>query len=648
MTSVTCFDRILRCPARNTFPDALGVLRLTLRELLDRYGPTAAVLTALALLIVLLPGNAKETTTVSTGQQAESTNGFDTGSTTDTVSVDGTSADAGAAGGGTSSSRTSSGGRTAAGTSAAAPSAGGQQGAAQAAAPQGGLFGSGPNCRQDKRQNGISTFMPPCANWQPGTDNGGGTSKGMTGDKVVFARFVAQSDPATDAALRAAGASDTPEDSRRMIESLRRYYNHHNETYGREVVIQEVAASGESDNDEAMKSDAIKIADEIKAFAAVNCPNVCAQELAARGVPCMCTVSLSSQYYQDNPPYIFSDLPTGEEYFTHIAEYMQKRLVGRPAKHAGTAALQVQNRVMGLIYYEGNGKADNYYQLSHKHFLNELEARNLSLGADVGYVYELSRAPDHAAQMIAKMIDGKVTTVIFAGDPLYPIFITQEATRQQYFPEWMITGTALTDTTFFGRTYDKAQWDNAFGMSPLPVFWVGVDGSPGYREYYHGSPSEPKGQQPPREGVAINVTRSPYNLFFRGVHMAGPNLTAENFSKGMFSYPRTGGTAANPLMFYTREFPTSYKDFTEVWWNSTGSGLDETSKQGAGTLMKSNQGARYERGKWPVGPPAVFGDDPSPIYTSDNPPGGRDPAHEQDGHTHPYDNQGCLSCKPKG
>jgi hypothetical protein len=42
------------------------------------------------------------------------------------------------------------------------------------------------------------------------------------------------------------------------------------------------------------------------------------------------------------------------------------------------------------------------------------------------------------------------------------------------------------------------------------------------------------------------------------VHMAGPDLTPENFVKGMFAFPPVGGTPANPLLRYTRESPTAY------------------------------------------------------------------------------------------
>jgi hypothetical protein len=623
----------------------LGVTVVTLRELFDRYGPTAAVLAILSLLIVLLPGNAEPDTGIGVGATGTLDSG---GFTSPDAAATGTDA-TGVAGGDTAGGAVATGGRAAGGATGAAtggatPARGAQAAGTQAvAAPPGGVvFGTGAKCRSDKRQLGISYAMPPCVDWKPGANNGGATARGVTADKIILSRFRGISDPATEAALIAAGANDTEETTNRVIEALRRYYNHHYETYGREVVIVEVQASGESDNDEAMRADAVRIADEVKAFANVGGPTVLAQELAARGVPCMCTTSLSQQFYLENPPMIFSDLPTGEEYFSHTAEYVQKRLWGKPAKWAGDPAMVPQTRKIGLVYFEGSGKANPYYQLAHQHFLKEVAERKLSLVADVGYVMETSEAPDIAASVIAKLRSSGASTVIFSGDPLFPIFLTKEATRQQYFPEWVMMGTALTDTTFFGRTYDPAQWAHAFGISPLPVFWEREEGSPGYREVHHGMQMA-HGD----EGVALNVTRSPYNLFFRGVHMAGPNLTPDTFVQGMFAYPPTGGSPANPMLRYTRESPTSYEDFTEVWWDPQRASVDETGKTAAGSLMKSNQGTRYTLGKWPAGTATVFGDDPNPIYTSDNPPGGRDPQHEQDGHSHPYDKQGCGSCAPK-
>jgi hypothetical protein len=465
----------------------------------------------------------------------------------------------------------------------------------------------------------------------------------VTKDKIVIVRFLPQSDPATEAALRGIGAEDTREDQKRIYEVLRRYMNTHTETYGREVVFQDVNASGKSDNDEAMKSDAIRVANEIKPFAVFGqtLSSVFAEELAQRGVPCTCIRSESRGYYKRNPPLIFGDLPTIEDYYVSIAEYIGKRLANRPAKWSGNPAMQQQPRKFGLIYVEGAGtKANPNLKEARDFYVNELKKYNVSLSADVGYLYDVARAPDQAAAIISKMRSAGVSNVLFIGDPLYPIFLTQEATRQAYFPEWFISGTLLSDTSFFGRTYDQQQWSHAFGMSPLWVFFEDVSQSYGYRMYHHAKPGSPRGE----EGVGINVYASPVQNTFNGIQMAGPNLTRERWVQAMFAMPPTGGIPAAPLVYYTRESPNAIKDFTEVFWNASGRGKDETGKDGVGIMMKANGGKRYKPGEWPATEPNVFQAEGA-IFTSDNPPGGKDtyPHDTNRPHTHPPE-QRCMSC----
>lgn len=633
---------------------------MTVRELLDRYGPTMAGFAVLALLAVFLPANAPQeqglATTGGTGFESGTSASVDGGTgaadpAAEAGAVDtggpGTAGVSGLAGGVAGAEPARSGGGGTAG-----PAAGpGGAAAATAVAPASGgelQFGTGPNCRDDKRMKQMSTYSPPCVEWKPGTDNGGATGKGVLKDKILITRFVSQSDPATQAALRAAGATDSSEDQDRIFEHLRRYYNHHTETYGREVIFRKYNASGKDSNEAAMKSDAIKIAEELGAFANFGGPNVLASELAQRGVVCACTTSAAEDFYTKNKPYIFASLPTLEDYYLHFAEYIGKRLANKPAKHAGdpTGTMQRENRKFGLVYYEGaDGRADPDYKRARDRFVEELKRYGVSLSADVGYIYQIENAGGHAEGIITKMKAAGVSNLLFVGDPLYPVFVTKEATRQGYFPEWFISGTVLIDTTFFGRTYDQTQWSHAFGISPLWVFHVDVSTSSGYQAYHHAAASEKRGD----EGVGINVYQAPVQLLFNGIHMAGPKLNADTFAQGLFRYPKTGGKPAAPLVYFTRNSPNAIKDFTEVYWDPQGTGKDETGKEGAGILLKAEKGRRYEAGAWERKDPMVLSDNGGQsVYTDDNPPGG--PAtvpHHQDGHKHDYANKACLSCSQK-
>jgi hypothetical protein len=233
-----------------------------------------------------------------------------------------------------------------------------------------------------------------------------------------------------------------------------------------------------------------------------------------------------------------------------------------------------------------------------------------------------------------------VTTVVPITDPLSPILFTTEATNQNYFPEWFVTGTGLSDTTTAGRLYNQAQWTHAFGMTPLWVTWTTRSNGPGYKEFHDARRDAPDGA----EGVLIEIYRARVQTIFRGIHMAGPNLNYDTFRQGMYAYPPTpdgGGRAAEPYVYVTPDSPTDIKDFAEVYYDIQRSGPDERSEQGAGMMMKTDNGARYQAGQWPSDDPHVFQHKDTDMAISDNPPGGGDPPWTP-GPAYPQN--GCLDC----
>ena len=107
--------------------------------------------------------------------------------------------------------------------------------------------------------------------------------------------------------------------------------------------------------------------------------------------------------------------------------------------------------------------------------------------------------------------------------------------------------------------------------------------------------------------------------------------------------PPVGGSAAKPLRFLNRQFPTEIKDFVEVWYDHDRSGPDERGENGNGVVLKANNAKRYQLGQWTADPSLAF-QSANTLHVSDNPPGGTDDPHERaDGHTHPP-SQTCLSC----
>ena len=604
---------------------------MTGRQFLDRYGVTLLIVSIFALVLVLLPGNTQVVTTTTGATDAAAA----LSATDQTAALDAEAFASGSAGAKVNASTIASSG---AGPQAAAA-------AAEDVASTVGAAFDRTLCRSDGRMKGISHYMTPCAGFRSGYagKNGGATARGVTGKTIKLVLFASQVDPATTAILTGAKLADAREDVERIYETLIRYSNLHYQTWGRQVVYEIYDASGQDTNDEAMKADAVRIAQTIKPFGVIGGPKVLGQELVQRGVICICTVSLTSQFYNSNPPYFFGTLPTLTEYSINVAEYIGKRLAGRNAKWAGDEQNPAQRfrtkpRKFGLIYIEGsNGRVDPEGKRFHDHFVRELAKFGVKLAAESGYLYDPGRNQQDMTNMIASMRAAGVTTIIGVMDPLSPIFITQEATRQAYYPEWLQTGTGLSDTTTAGRLYDQRQWRHSFGMSPLWVTWTEKRMGPGWREYHHMRPDDASGE----EGNLIEIYRAPVQTFFRGVQMAGPNLTADTFAQGQFRYPKTGGTATAPLVYLTRQYPTEIKDFVEIYYDPDEPGKDERGESGVGMIMKVAAGKRYQAGRWPTTEPNVFNPKGAIAVTGD--PKLQDPPHEQDGHKHTGAAK-CLSC----
>lgn len=607
------------------------MLDLTVREFGRRYGPLIGFLTVALLAALLVPAtHDKRSSTSAARARVDATSG-DTATTalagTEAVLPGGAAlASGGLAPGSASGARGGNSGVTSlpVGSHAAAPAA----------------------CRkEDGRQPGISRYMPPCVDVFRG-DNGGATAKGVKRDKIIVVRYVNYGDAATRAAAAAVSTKIVPSqaDWERETAALMRYFNLHYETYRREVVAVTVEASGT--DDKSARADAVKIAQEIGAFAVfpgtggADVPAF-VEELAARHVFCMgCTLGYSRSFYRRTKGYVFATAPPLEEIYAHVAEYIGKRLAGKPARWAGEQSLAQRPRRFGLLWinntFPGGGAPEPGQKQARDFLVAELGRYGVPLTRDVGYSYDISRVQEQATNLIVQMKTANVTTLAWHGDPLSLIVFTREATRQAYFPEWLIVSGFASDSTIFGRLYDQAQWRHAFGVTSGWVFPTSEAGAPGYREYHHARPAAPAS-----EGNKATVVLHPtLELLFTGFQMAGPRLTVETFQKGMYDYPETGGLIVAPLRYFRPDSPMALKDATEVFYDAGRSGADEVGNQGVGVQVFAEGGSRRTLGSWPRTDPKVFTREDT-VVTTDDPPAGL--PHEQNGHTHPAD-QRCRSC----
>jgi hypothetical protein len=618
---------------------------------LSRFGPYLALVAAIVAVIGFLPGD-DETGELATasGQFGEFDSGdgdgetdFPTGSEGGgdftggdftggggggDFGSDGSTTGSGASSVSTGGASSSGGGGTTAGTVAGG---GGDAAGAQpqpTAKPQSPQPVSGPvaNCDQNTGRIAVpSHYSPVCVKAFAG-DNGGSTYRGVSKDKIKVAVYMMQDDPTSQAILAAAGADDSDEEKRQQHAEFVEFYGTHYETYGRQVEIVFIPGSSKATDDAAGRADAQRVIDS-GAFASINAPNdVYVDELVANGVMCFCTTSKPIDYYHSRAPFVWSgDLMSSTQGYVHRAEFIGKRLEGK-AVHAGDPVLQAKERVFGLAYYEDDQQS---YRPGIDFFINELKQKyGITLAAQVAYKgYPDTAASQEAARpLIQKMVASGVTSMVCACDPFAPIFFTQEATRQRYFPEWVVTGSALTDTSFFARTYDQTQWANAFGVSFLPARVPEEKDDLYSKLFWHF------GREPTAEGT-YGVLGAPWAIFWEGVHLAGPKLDPGTFRDGLFRAPPA---AQGKIAFPTSSFGQgtwpfddylAWDDITLIWWDPQAKGEDEIGNNGVGLYRYVDMGKRYLPGQQPNAPTKAFQPENTITIYTDYPPGDAPPQY---------------------
>jgi hypothetical protein len=485
------------------------------------------------------------------------------------------------------------------------------------------------NCDQSLGRIAIPSHgAPACVSRYTGS-NAGATHQGVTKDKIRVVLYHPQEDPAANAILAAAGASDTPEQEDQQAREWAQFYEAHYNTWGRKVEVVVVNGSGEATDDAAAKSDAIKVATEIKAFASWGSPNnTYVNEVVSRGVMCFCTVELPNSFYQKWAPHVWSTLQSADQTYSLLTEYIVKRLAGKKAQWAGDPAMQQKQRVFGLLQYDTR---DFAYKSAALSLEKELKKHGIKLIISYFNGYpDLAANQEQARPVIQRMKEAGATSLICGCDPFAPIFFTQEATRQLYRPEWINVGSALTDTSFFGRTYDQDQWSHNFGLGQL-VSRLPERLSDSYRLYtwhFGREPTAPAGYA---------VIRAPIDLFYRGVHMAGGNLTPQTFEDGMFAHPLIGknmktvpSISFGPKVWGFNDY-TAFDDVTEIWWDRNARGEDEIGADGVGMYRYIEGGRRYIPGQWPRTNPRVFDPAGTILIHEKYPPGEEPPSYERPG-----------------
>ncbi len=572
----------------------------TFGHLLGRYLPAMALALALALIVALIPSKPPVASDASSAAAIES---LLAGAPSGTREAEGaaTTIDPGApAGSSTGGSATTAKPRS--------PGSPGSPGASRAGGTDdgsaGGVSGSTPaspgaptaagaDCSRNLVLRGVTCRPPAFAG-----SNGGATGRGVTGDAINVVFYQPQQNQQVEAALGAAGIP-TKEERLEVLRAWEAYLNSAYETYGRKVKLILYYGAAAPTDAAGQQADAIKVADELKAFAVMSPTAGPAfwTELHRKGIPGFSNTQYERELYDELAPHLLGLLPDIDTINQHLAEYYCKRLVGRKAVYAGDPVYQTQQRKLGIIYLD-NGRNQMGARLA-----KELES---TCGAKAeliqGYSGDVSTASQQSTTIVAAMRDKGVTTVTCLCDPIFPAYFTKQATTQGWFPEWIQNGLFGTDLILFGRVYDQQQWSRSFGMSAFEYPIPSAE-DPSWRAYKAGN----------RTGTNKNAKAVGTFYFWAAraiidsIEAAGPNLNDQTFLKALFALaPVQYGNS--PRYSFGRNGPGTYTatdDLTEVWWSSTREGTDGK----PGTFFNVAAGKRYVLGQWPGTEPVVFADD---------------------------------------
>ena len=535
------------------------------QRLLRGYGPLAVLAAMLILMAMLVPSKPVNSTSVNASNSdngnsssAAGSDGSSDGGDTGTTGVPGQTASGGGTGGN--------------GKPIAAPV----------------------SCTGDQVPG--DPYSPPCVQFSG--NNGGATSTGVN-DKEIHVSYRVLNEKGfqqTLAELAGASLSDTPQTIQNTVTALAEYFSKHYQFYGRKLVIDFYKGVGSNTSEllgggrDKAEADA-ETAKSLHVFADMSSTSEpYGDALKRRGILGFGDPYMSTPWHDQHAPYNWSLAVDGTTVAKLAAEYATKRLATNGqwgvAKYAGGALATQQRKVASMA------PENSWYQESVQIAKADIEKAGLKVTDNIEYQLDLGTMSNQANNLIPKLKSEGITTILCGCDPVFPVFMTGEMNRENYYPEIIITGTALTDADIVGQLFNQEEAKHMFGVSPLEEP-VPPTQTIAYEAYKSVRPSD-------EPAFSVDLIYFQMQMMAIGIQMAGPALTPQNFQKGMFAYPGRLG----PIGFWSfgpHDY-TGTDDVREIYWDPNKTS-NYNGKKGA--YVDPHAGTRYLPGKIPSGTPDV-------------------------------------------
>ncbi|MEX1008721.1 MAG: hypothetical protein WD271_12870 [Acidimicrobiia bacterium] len=472
-----------------------------------------------------------------------------------------------------------------------------------------------PKCTHDEPRFGVygrfnSTVVgggPVCVKpWKDGDDNGGATAPGVTMDRILVYAIIPN-----DQQLSMVGGA-TP--MNRVDNSKGTYQNaihdyllplmQYYETWGRNIEMRFYVSTGQ--DEAAQRADAITIKAE-KPFAVMDLAptalDVFDTEMAKAKI-LVFGFSTTTQKALAQAPYRWGQSDT-QAAASNSTEVIGKQLVHKKAKFGGDD-VKSRTRKFGTVYIQDIIDVEQMKSNLKKY--GGTIASEASYTANGSTIGDATSAQEQAPVIATKLKEAGVTTVILFTDVAMTRSLMDNATKQEWFPEWFFTGTVFHDLALLARSYPVEQSSHAFGISnvspwvyPNPAAANTLDGTKERLDWYWG------------EGVGTTASSPPQQILWllSGIQAAGPKLTPKTFQQGLFSLPATGGAAlgypTGTMTGYGKNAGLPYDeymqvgiDFGVVWWDPETSGPSQgTGTEAKGVGWYANDSKRFRSGTVP-------------------------------------------------
>ena len=443
-----------------------------------------------------------------------------------------------------------------------------------------------------------SVYAPPCAPAFTG-NNGGATSRGVTATEIRIGLMMELTGTvATDGPIsptERAGESD----AERTYRVLMAYFNQRLELYGRQVRFYYTTTPSGRVEEAGQRARAAKADEEQKVFGVVQETKPAEiDELTRRKIVTFTLAQVPQSFYESRRPYLWSFTPDATKMLRMGADYLCKKLIGRPPVFTDDPTFDKSKpRKFGIIVYDSLGAyRDN--AADYLAFAKQQCGLNETTVQVVRYTVDENGVGDYATAMSRMKVEG-VTTIIYLGELVSAFPFTNSAESSAYRPEWFIPGFGGVDTDQrTARAYNGNQWNHAFGFSLYEMPFADNQ-----RECYAAYRTIDLTSTPDR-GICYQMWGHLVQLT-GGLQAAGPNLTPESFEKGLFGQPKA---LPKPNWRMAGGFGPgdyTYPDYAaEIWWDPAAPHPD--GMRGGYRYVRGGQ--RYGIGEFPKEDPLVFND----------------------------------------